>query len=109
VKAANIPLVPHMPPPCQLIESKRPLVVGLTRDPKSLCDIRKNRLRFLNEDPETTYTDFDRVRQEVSNARRLFARHSWPVIDVTRRSIEEAAATILQHLTRRQSKGANVI
>jgi regulator of PEP synthase PpsR (kinase-PPPase family) len=95
LKAANVPLVPGVALPPSVFTAKRPLIVGLTKDPKSLSDIRRNRLRFLNQE-ETDYADVDKVREEVNNARRLFARHGWPVIDVTRRSIEEASATILQ-------------
>ena len=106
VKAANIPLIPGMPPPPELLAARQPLIVGLTKEPKSLADIRRSRLRFLNQRVETDYADEDHVKQEVSDARRLFARQGWPVIDVTRRSIEEAAATILQMLTaRRESAG----
>jgi len=106
VKAANIPLIPGMPPPPELLAARHPLIVGLTKEPKSLADIRRSRLRFLNQRVETDYADEDHVKQEVSDARRLFALQGWPVIDVTRRSIEEAAATILQMLTaRRESAG----
>lgn len=99
IKAANVPLVPGVALPQQVIEARHPLVVGLTKEPKSLSDIRRNRLKFLNQE-ETDYADVDKVREEVNNARRLFARHSWPVIDVTKRSIEEASASILQHYAR---------
>jgi regulator of PEP synthase PpsR (kinase-PPPase family) len=96
IKAANIPLVPGIAPPPELLSAQRPLIVGLTKDPKSLTDIRRSRLKFLNEEKMTDYADFDRVRDEVMKARQLFTRQNWPVIDVTRKSIEEAAATILQ-------------
>lgn len=95
-KCANYPLVPGVPLPVQLDTLKGPLVVGLTKDPKSLTDIRRNRLRFLNQDEESEYAQFEKVREEVAMARRLFGRHGWPVVDVTRRSIEEASATIMQ-------------
>jgi regulator of PEP synthase PpsR (kinase-PPPase family) len=106
VKAANIPLIPGLPAPPELLASRRPLIVGLTKEPKSLTDIRRTRLRFLNQIDDTDYADEERVKDEVADARRLFARQGWPVIDVTRRSIEEAAATILQMLTaRREASG----
>jgi Uncharacterized protein conserved in bacteria len=95
-KCANYPLVPGVPLPPELENARRPLVVGLTKDPKSLSDIRRARLRFLNHDEESDYAQFEKVREEVASARRLFTRHGWPVVDVTRRSIEEAAATIIQ-------------
>lgn len=96
IKAANVPLVPSVPLPPELFTADGPLIVGLTKEAKSLADIRKNRLRFLNQNDDGDYADVDKVREEVTMARRLFARQRWPVIDVTRRSIEEAAAAILQ-------------
>lgn len=98
IKAANVPLIPGMPPPPELMSLKGPLIVGLTKEPKSLSDIRRSRLKFLQQNDETDYADEERVKSEVAEARRLFARQGWPVIDVTRRSIEEASATILQLL-----------
>jgi len=96
LKAANIPLVPGVPPPVELFAAKRPLIVGLTKEPKSLTDIRRSRLRFLIQSEESDYADPERVREEVALARKLFTKHGWPVIDVSRRSIEEASAAILQ-------------
>lgn len=103
-KCANYPLVPGVPLPSQLEGLKKPLVVGLTKDPKNLSDIRRARLRFLNHDEESEYAQFEKVREEVAQARRLFARLGWPVVDVTRRSIEEAAATIMQLHSQRVAK-----
>jgi len=100
LKAANIPLVPGIEPPPELFEAKGPLIVGLTKEPKSLTDIRRSRLQLLNHDEEADYADLDKVREEVAMARRLFTRYEWPVIDVSRRSIEEASAAILQHYIR---------
>ncbi len=104
VKAANIPLIPGMPPPPELLQLSRPLVVGLTKEPKSLTDIRKSRLKFLHQSDDTDYADEESVKDEVTAARKLFSRQGWPVIDVTRRSIEEASAAILQMLTRRREE-----
>lgn len=105
-KCANYPLVPGVALPPELENSRRPLVVGLTKDPKSLSDIRRARLRFLNHDEQSEYAQFEKVREEVAMARRLFSRHGWPVVDVTRRSIEEASATIIQlhgqHMAKKQ-------
>ncbi|WP_041794352.1 pyruvate, water dikinase regulatory protein [Pararhodospirillum photometricum] len=98
VRAANVPLVPGMDPPKELLAVKGPLVVGLTRDPRSLSDIRRNRLRLMNEGRDTTYAELEAVEREVADARRLYTRMGWMVIDVTRRSIEEVAATIVQRL-----------
>ncbi|MDR3439607.1 pyruvate, water dikinase regulatory protein [Telmatospirillum sp.] len=102
IKAANIPLVPEIPPPAELLAAKRPLIVGLTKEPKSLTDIRRSRLRFLGGGEESDYADPERVRDEVNMARKLFTLHGWPVIDVSRRSIEEASAAILQLYARRK-------
>lgn len=96
IKAANIPLVPGIEPPPELFAAKRPLIVGLTKEPKSLTDIRRSRLKLLNHDKQADYADPDKVREEVTMARRLFTLKNWPVIDVSRRSIEEASAAILQ-------------
>lgn len=105
VRAANIPLVPGMALPEQLDEFTRlgrPLIVGLTQDPDQLVNIRRNRMQYLNPGSATDYIDPEAVRDEVLTARRLFAANNWPVIDVTRRSIEETAAMIMQLLYREQ-------
>jgi regulator of PEP synthase PpsR (kinase-PPPase family) len=95
LKAANVPLVPTSAPPPELIDLKGPLIVGLTKDPSRLVQVRRNRVRMLNQ-AETEYTDLETVKEEVAAARRLYTRQGWPVIDVTRRSIEETAAAIMQ-------------
>jgi len=103
-KVANIPLVIESPPPPLLFELRRPMVVGLTTAPRRLVEIRRNRLLSLNEKTETSYVDEERVEQEVAFARRMFADNGWPVIDVTRRSIEETAAAIIKLYTERQDR-----
>jgi regulator of PEP synthase PpsR (kinase-PPPase family) len=105
IKAANIPIVPGCPLPPELDKLRRPLIVGLTKDPDRLIQIRRNRLKLLNQNESSTYVDPEEVRREVAEARRMFSRHGWPVIDVTRRSIEETAAEIMMLLARRQSGG----
>ncbi|MGX7896162.1 pyruvate, water dikinase regulatory protein [Tsuneonella sp. HG222] len=95
-KVANIPLVVESPPPPSLFSLRHPLVVGLTTAPRRLIEIRRNRLLSLNETTETSYVDEDRVEKEVAYARRLFADNGWPVIDVSRRSIEETAAAVIR-------------
>jgi len=104
IKAANVPFVPGCPLPDELFEDDAPLVVGLTNDPKRLIEIRRQRLRFLDQDPDTDYVDEEAVKEEVNSARRLFTQNDWPVINVSRRSIEETAATILQLLARRSGE-----
>ena len=93
---ANIPLVIESPPPPALFGLRNPLVVGLTTAPERLVQIRRNRLLSLNEGTETAYVDNDKVKEELHFARRMFADNGWPVIDVTRRSIEESAAAIIR-------------
>jgi [pyruvate, water dikinase]-phosphate phosphotransferase / [pyruvate, water dikinase] kinase len=95
-KVANIPLVPEAPPPPNLFTLRHPLVVGLTTNPDRLIQIRRNRLLSLNQAPETDYVDREAVNGELSFARRIFADNGWPVIDVTRRSIEETAFAIVK-------------
>ena len=102
VKAANVPLVPGVPLPPELFAATRPLVIGLTNDPERLIAVRRNRMNALQSDPTTPYVDLEAVRAEVTAARRLCHEHKWPVIDVTRRSIEETAAAILKLLAKRQ-------
>ena len=98
VRAANVPLVPGRPIPDKLLELKNTLVVGLTISPDRLLEIRRNRLLSLKENRESTYIDTDVVRDEIIQARRLYERQGWPVIDVTRRSVEETAASVLNLL-----------
>jgi len=101
IKAANVPVVPGCPLPPELLKLSRPLVVGLTKDPARLVQLRRNRLRMISETgEETDYTDLESVREEVALARKLCSRNGWPVIDVTRRSIEETAATIMNYYAR---------
>jgi [pyruvate, water dikinase]-phosphate phosphotransferase / [pyruvate, water dikinase] kinase len=102
-RTANIPIVVESPPPNALFGLRKPLVVGLTTAPERLIQVRRNRLLSLNQAPETDYVDNDRVAKEVQYARRMFADNGWPVIDVTRRSIEETAAAVINLLNERQA------
>jgi regulator of PEP synthase PpsR (kinase-PPPase family) len=95
VRAANVPLVPAAGLPDGLLELKGIPIVGLTVNPDRLVQIRRNRLRGLKEDRESEYVDSDAVRAEIVAARRLFERQGWPMIDVTRRSVEETAAAVI--------------
>jgi [pyruvate, water dikinase]-phosphate phosphotransferase / [pyruvate, water dikinase] kinase len=101
VRTANYPLVPKQTIPPPLLALKSPLVVGLKVSPDRLIAIRRNRLLSLNADTNAEYVDEDAVREEVTDANRLFERQGWTVIDVTRRSIEETAAAVLNLLTER--------
>jgi regulator of PEP synthase PpsR (kinase-PPPase family) len=98
IRAANFPLVPGRPVPEALTRLSSALVVGLTVSPDRLIQIRRNRLLSLKESRDTAYTDIEAVREEVVQARRLYERQGWPVIDVTRRSVEETAAAVLNLL-----------
>ena len=101
VRAANIPIVPGIPVPQQLAAAKGPLIVGLWASPDRLVQIRRNRLNTLGEGRATDYVDLDAVRAEVTATRKLYESHGWPAIDVTRRSVEETAAAVLNLLTER--------
>lgn len=96
LRAANVPFVPGMPLPDILFSKQAPFVVGLTTSPERLVQIRRNRMKMLGEDRETDYVELDQVRQEIQQARKMFAKSRWPVIDVTRRSIEETASEIFE-------------
>lgn len=102
-RAANIPFVKEDLLPDNLFKLKNPLIVGLVISPDRLIQIRKTRLVELKELRETHYIDPEFVEEEVRAARRMFTKHGWPVIDVTRRSVEETAATIIQMLTERKA------
>lgn len=96
VKTANIPVVPGIPLPPQLGAAVNPLIVALVASPDRIVQLRENRILSLNAaGTHTNYVDRASVASEIAFTRRLAARHGWPVIDVTRRSIEETAAAIL--------------
>jgi regulator of PEP synthase PpsR (kinase-PPPase family) len=101
IKAGNVPFVPGSPLPDILLSENAPMIIGLTEDPERLVSIRRNRLRMLNQTELTAYADIEAVRNEVNEARRFYTKMGWPVIDVTRRSIEETAAEIIKILARR--------
>ncbi|MDE0779233.1 MAG: kinase/pyrophosphorylase [Alphaproteobacteria bacterium] len=106
IRAANVPWVPGIPLPPGLDKLENPLMIGLTNDPKRLVELRRARLSSLQQNEETPYVDFDKVRVEITEAKRYFAHNRWPVIDVTRRSIEETSAAILTLYNRRlEQKG----
>ncbi|CAN5551081.1 pyruvate, water dikinase regulatory protein [soil metagenome] len=103
VRTANVPLVPGIPIPPQLEVLKNPLVVSLHATPERLIQIRQNRLLSLGADTgNEDYIDRQSVNEEVTFARRLSAKYGWPLLEVTRRSIEETAAAIMKLLADRQ-------
>ena len=108
-KTANLPLVPGvpLPPDVEALEGLQggPLVVGLIASPERIVQIRRNRLMALHETHETDYVAEDRVRDEMASARKLFLMKGWPMIDVSRRAIEETAAAVIALLNRRRNEG----
>jgi [pyruvate, water dikinase]-phosphate phosphotransferase / [pyruvate, water dikinase] kinase len=103
VKTANVPLVPGVPLGTQVETLNAPLVVGLFATPERIVQIRQNRLLGLRAHHDNDqYVDRKAVADEIAASRRLCARHNWPVIDVTRRSIEETAAAVLALLADRR-------
>ena len=101
-KTANIPIVVESPPPKILYALRKPLIVGLTTSADRLIQVRRNRLLSLHQAPETSYVEEEAVMRELAFARRMFADNGWPVIDVTRRSIEETAAAIIALVNQRR-------
>ncbi len=107
VKAANVPLVPGTEPPSPLFNVRNPLIVGLIASPERLAQIRQSRLGGMKAaDHVDEYSDLETVRAEVLRAKRLYAKHRWPVIDVTRKSVEETAAAILTKLSARRNEAS---
>jgi regulator of PEP synthase PpsR (kinase-PPPase family) len=104
IRAANVPLVPGQEDGERLVGLKNPLVVGLTVSPDRLIQIRRNRLDGLNGDRTSAYVDHESVRDETVKARRAFERRGWPTIDVTRRSVEETAAGIVNLLSEKRTR-----
>ena len=102
IKAANIPIVPGVDIPDSALTHTGPLYIGLTESPDRLEAVRKNRLEteLSNGLKDNKYLEKDSIVEEVRAARRLFSSHGWPVIDVTKRSVEETSAEILTLLTR---------
>src|SRR4051812_86397 len=103
-RTANVPLVPRMPPPPQLLSAKGPLIVGLWVSPDRLVQVRRNRLTSMGEGRDSDYVELDSVRAEIPATRQLFENQGWPMIDVSRRSIEETAASVMNLLADRREK-----
>jgi regulator of PEP synthase PpsR (kinase-PPPase family) len=96
IRTANVPLVPGIPLPQGVDQLKHPLVVGLFASPERVVQVRQNRLLGLNAvQPDSNYVDRQSVSEEITLSKQLCARHGWPLIDVTRRSIEETAAAVI--------------
>ena len=98
-KVSNIPIIPNKNLPNELFESsKKTFVVGLICDANRLLDVRRNRIHSMHEDRPGNYTSEKEVLNELENSKKLFKKYSWPVIDVTRKSVEETAASIIKTL-----------
>ncbi|MGF7158592.1 hypothetical protein FHS85_000202 [Rhodoligotrophos appendicifer] len=102
IKAANVPIVPGAPLPSDMDKLGRPLVVALVATAERIAQIRRNRLLSLNDTGNTRYVDREAIAEELVFTRKLCARHNWPIIDVTRRSIEETAAAVMNLYSQRQ-------
>ncbi len=105
-KTANLPLVPGIEPPGALAGPHRAFIVGLVASPERIAEIRRNRVQMLADRNLDEYVDRTQITNEITYSRRLCAKHGWPVIDVTRRSIEETAATIIRLLHDRDEAGS---
>ena len=96
LKTSNIPLVNDMNIPLDIVNSKKLCVVGLVTEAERLFDIRRNRLNSLRESEASDYTDIEKIREEVERSKKIFKKNKWPTIDVTRKSVEETAASIIK-------------
>ena len=97
LKTTNIPLVNKDSLPEFLKKNPNEIcVVGLTSEPKRLYDIRRNRMSSLRENEKTSYTDLDKIKREVEDAKKTFKKYNWPTVDVTRKSVEETAASVIK-------------
>jgi len=103
-KTANVPLVPGIPLPDALTQPHKAFVVCLVASVDRIAEIRRNRVRMMSDRNLDDYVDREQIAQELMHSRRLCARYGWPVIDVTRRSVEETAATIIKMLHDRADK-----
>ena len=104
-KVANIPLIPDKNIPSQLIENcKKTCVIGLVCDATRLSDVRRNRIQSMHEDRPSDYTNEEKILIELENSKKLFKKYNWPIIDVTRKSVEETAASIIKILDIMYSK-----
>ena len=103
-KTVNIPLVLDQKIPKGLEKNKKSCIIGLVADPERLADIRRNRVAIMKEHNFKEYTDLKFIKDEVENSKILFKKNNWPIIDVTRRSVEETAASILKIIEIKKNK-----
>ena len=95
-KTVNVPLVLDQKIPDGLSTNTKSCIVGLVADPDRLADIRRNRVAIMKDQHLKEYTDLNIIKNEIENSKKLFKKNNWPIIDVTRRSVEETAASILK-------------
>jgi [pyruvate, water dikinase]-phosphate phosphotransferase / [pyruvate, water dikinase] kinase len=103
-KTVNVPLVLDQKIPDGLVTNNKSCIVGLIADPERLADIRRNRVAIMNDRSLKDYTNLDTIKSEVENSKKLFKKNNWPIIDVTRRSVEETAASILKIIEIKKNK-----
>ena len=104
-KVSNIPIIPNKNIPAQLIEnSKKTCVIGLICDETRLLDVRRNRIQSMHEDRPGDYTNKKEILHEIENSKKIFKKYNWPILDVTRKSVEETAASIIKILDILDSK-----
>ncbi len=103
-KTINIPLVLEQKIPEGLTINKKACIIGLIADPERLADIRRNRVAIMKDHKLKEYTDIDYIKKEVADSKALFKKNNWPMIDVTRRSVEETAASILKIIEIKKNK-----
>ena len=103
-KTINIPLILDQKVPEELMSNSKACVVGLVADPERLSDIRRNRVAIMKDHKIKEYTDLDFIKKEVNESKILFKKNNWPIIDVTRRSVEETAASILKIIEIKKNK-----
>ena len=96
LRVANIPLVANTPLPKEIFTFSKPIIIGLLKDPRSLLHIRQTRLNVMGEKHVTQYADLDSIKLEIVQARKIYTKHAWPSIDVSRRSVEETSATVMK-------------
>ena len=103
-KTINIPLVLDQSIPNGLLKNKKACIIGLIADPERLADIRRNRVAIMKDHNLSEYTNLDKIKKELSDSKNLFKKNNWPIIDVTRRSVEETAASILKIIEIKKKK-----
>ena len=96
-KTSNIPIITTTSVPKEIIKDPKILcVIGLIAEPSRLLDVRKNRMNLMHEERSSSYIDIEKIKSELKLAKNIFKKYNWPIIDVTRKSVEETAASIIK-------------